>query len=446
MVVLVLVSGFIAYFGDLLGRKMGKRRLTLFGMRPRYTAIVVTTITGMLIATLTLATMMTISKTLRHVLIAGGRMMAQNERLATKNIQLRIESSKLRIQSKELNARLIIRIAQHRKAMKKLKETELQVTQLSKSIEANLQQLDELKKSRAASEQRLKELESQLNARKEELTATKQELQQRITELDDTEVKLEDVQKKVDEQEDQIAEQLQRIKEAKNIASSYFSMREGNIKFRQGEELTRGVISPGSYFKIRGDLLSLLEEASDIATAQGAKEGENHRAVQLVGAFGIDQEQESLNTWAKSIYARKLESVVVQVTASGNSVLGEQLLVDFRTFRNKLAFKQGATIAETTKPIDGHLSEGKILAQVVGFLQNDVHKAASNAGVIPVANSEPQIKDEQLDELLALMHRVREENSPVEIRAVAERDIWSAGPLNLRSIDFVISPIKTKDK
>ena len=59
-IVLVLVSGFIAYFGDLLGRRMGKKRLTLFGLRPRHTAIGVTTITGMIIAALALITLISI--------------------------------------------------------------------------------------------------------------------------------------------------------------------------------------------------------------------------------------------------------------------------------------------------------------------------------------------------------------------------------------------------
>ena len=51
---LVVMCGGIAYMGDLLGRRMGKKRLSLFGLRPRHTAVVFTIATGMLIAAVTL--------------------------------------------------------------------------------------------------------------------------------------------------------------------------------------------------------------------------------------------------------------------------------------------------------------------------------------------------------------------------------------------------------
>lgn len=55
---LIAVSGFIAWFGDLLGRKMGKKRLSIFGMRPRHTAIFMTTITGMIISAIAIGTLL----------------------------------------------------------------------------------------------------------------------------------------------------------------------------------------------------------------------------------------------------------------------------------------------------------------------------------------------------------------------------------------------------
>jgi uncharacterized protein (DUF3084 family) len=46
----VLGSGIVAYVCDNLGRKLGKRRLSLWGLRPKHTAMVVTVLTGMGIA------------------------------------------------------------------------------------------------------------------------------------------------------------------------------------------------------------------------------------------------------------------------------------------------------------------------------------------------------------------------------------------------------------
>jgi len=53
---IVIVAGVIAYVGDRVGHQVGRKRLTLFGLRPRYTSTIVAVGTGMLIAlTVTLA-------------------------------------------------------------------------------------------------------------------------------------------------------------------------------------------------------------------------------------------------------------------------------------------------------------------------------------------------------------------------------------------------------
>jgi hypothetical protein len=56
VILITLGAGIIAYIGDRVGHQVGRRRLTLFGLRPKYTSTIVAVSTGMLIAlTLTLA-------------------------------------------------------------------------------------------------------------------------------------------------------------------------------------------------------------------------------------------------------------------------------------------------------------------------------------------------------------------------------------------------------
>ena len=52
--------------GNQLGRKIGRRKMTLFGLRPRHTSIFITTATGSLIAVLTLALAMLLSENERE--------------------------------------------------------------------------------------------------------------------------------------------------------------------------------------------------------------------------------------------------------------------------------------------------------------------------------------------------------------------------------------------
>ena len=50
VVIITLTAGVIAYIGDRVGHQVGRKRLTLFGLRPKYTSTIVAVATGMLIA------------------------------------------------------------------------------------------------------------------------------------------------------------------------------------------------------------------------------------------------------------------------------------------------------------------------------------------------------------------------------------------------------------
>jgi uncharacterized protein (DUF3084 family) len=63
--ILVVVSGAVAYVGNMVGRATGRRRLSVFGLRPRYTAHLITVATGMLITLISLASVLLVSQDAR---------------------------------------------------------------------------------------------------------------------------------------------------------------------------------------------------------------------------------------------------------------------------------------------------------------------------------------------------------------------------------------------
>jgi hypothetical protein len=65
VVLLIVISGLIAYIGDYVGRKVGKRRVSIFNLRPKYTSIIITIITGALIVSVTLSVLFLFSRTAR---------------------------------------------------------------------------------------------------------------------------------------------------------------------------------------------------------------------------------------------------------------------------------------------------------------------------------------------------------------------------------------------
>jgi len=65
---LAVVGGAIAYIGDRLGMNVGRKKLTLFGLRPKHTSILVTIVTGVLIATASIVVLSIASQDVRTAL------------------------------------------------------------------------------------------------------------------------------------------------------------------------------------------------------------------------------------------------------------------------------------------------------------------------------------------------------------------------------------------
>lgn len=79
--VLILLSGAIALVGNAVGRNIGRRRLSLFGLRPRYTARVITVVTGMLITVTTLLVVLALSQEARVALFRLNEVLRETQRL-----------------------------------------------------------------------------------------------------------------------------------------------------------------------------------------------------------------------------------------------------------------------------------------------------------------------------------------------------------------------------
>lgn len=78
---LILLSGAIALVGNAVGRNIGRRRLSLFGLRPRHTAQIVTVVTGMLITVTTLVVVLLLSEEARVALFRLNEVQQRTERL-----------------------------------------------------------------------------------------------------------------------------------------------------------------------------------------------------------------------------------------------------------------------------------------------------------------------------------------------------------------------------
>lgn len=85
----IVLGGFIAYYGDLQGRRWGKKRVSWLGLRPKHTAILITSLTGAVIALLSVVGMMLIVPTVREVVLKGERAIRENKQLNARYTQQR---------------------------------------------------------------------------------------------------------------------------------------------------------------------------------------------------------------------------------------------------------------------------------------------------------------------------------------------------------------------
>ena len=66
IILLILLGGLIAPFGDLLGTKIGKSRFSILKLRPKKTATIITVITGTVISSISIGLLSLLSEDIRQ--------------------------------------------------------------------------------------------------------------------------------------------------------------------------------------------------------------------------------------------------------------------------------------------------------------------------------------------------------------------------------------------
>lgn len=131
---LVLLGGFLSYYGDLQGRRWGKKRVSWFGLRPKHTAILITSLTGSFIVLLSIATVLLAVPAVREVALRGERAIRDNKRLNAQLEKERTDSneqlrrSRLNLQSTEI--RLDSLNADYKKICAQYEENKMRLAQL----------------------------------------------------------------------------------------------------------------------------------------------------------------------------------------------------------------------------------------------------------------------------------------------------------------------------
>ena len=190
IVAIIVLGGVLATLGDRIGTKVGKARLSLFNLRPRNTATVVTIITGSLISTMTLGVLLATSGTLRQGLLEleniKARLRTAKGDIQSLNIQksqIEKELAKTRSQQAIVQQRLDITNQNFEQAKNLLKRVSQQTNDLRAEINTLLTERQTLIQQRDQLNQRITELKASVAQRDQELEQKNQTINQRNQDL-----------------------------------------------------------------------------------------------------------------------------------------------------------------------------------------------------------------------------------------------------------------------
>src|SRR5688500_11163057 len=172
LLLFVIMGGLIAYLGDWLGRRMGKKRLRIGKLRPRHTATFFTVLMGMLIPLATTYGIVTQSAAVRQWIVQGPELVREKQELEAEIETNQISVARLENQAAERQEQLSSIQAMHRQAAKARDTAVTERNEERKRLESARREI-------ASAERR----EAQVNRRVEALRSSEKTLQSNVEEL-----------------------------------------------------------------------------------------------------------------------------------------------------------------------------------------------------------------------------------------------------------------------
>lgn len=340
IVVLVLTGGVIAFIGDRLGSKVGKKKLSLFGLRPRHTSILVTIITGILITTVTFGILAIASKDVRTALFGMDKLKAE---LNEKQSMLEEASGALVNVKNDLNTTK----EEYAKSKKDLEETQ-------EDLEIAQQAAELLRQEQVA-----------LQNRNQELWSDNQTL------IEHNQSLAENNQFLLANNESLKADNLELEKTNNDLQEGIENIRERPIIYRVGELLASGVIKKtDDPVKIQNDLNQIIALANskiiDRLGTEGSKDG--------VWIYPIEYQK------AMDRLKQAKGDTVIRLIVAANLVKGDPVLTELEMHSNRVVYQENEFVYQKiyNVPIDGSNSE----MLISDFLRN-VNMTAINNGILP---------------------------------------------------------------
>ncbi|MBE9249442.1 DUF3084 domain-containing protein [Dolichospermum sp. LEGE 00240] len=461
---ILILGGVIATVGDRIGTRVGKARLSLFNLRPKKTAVIVTIFTGSLISASTLAILFAADGGLRK----GVFELEDIQRdLGNKREQLKIaEAQKSQVEG-ELN-RARQEKTQAQEELQKINQSLQAANTKQKTTQAQLNRtLNQQAKTQArlnATQSRLggiviryqqarSELQTLYNQRQtlqaavEELKAERQRLyaeaKQAINEaktvIEKRDRKIAKLDKliqnrnlEIKQREEVIITRESRLKELEKqqqfldqevarlekYYQSYRDLRLGKLALVKGQVIAAGLITVDKPNAAQQAIIQILQEANRNAN------------IQLTEPGGTPANKEILRVTKDKVeqliaQIKDGREYVVRIFSAGNYVRGEKQIEFFAdAARNQLVFSSGEVLATTTADLKNMTSEQ--MRQRLDLLISASQFRARNAGIVESVQIEGTFP--------RFVTQLQQTEQEVEIKAVAADNTYTVGPLRVKLV------------
>lgn len=377
--IIAIMGGLIAYMGDKLGTKVGKKRMSLFGLRPKHTSIIVTIVTGLLVAAATVGVLTFTSQSVRTALFGMDQLRADMATL----------TAEVEAKNKELLEGQQLLDDNKRELAERLEE----IATIQQEVEVSRQELEAARANLYTTEAELAAMEASYNEAAKKLTdleATRKTMENHIAELQDTQEKLQ---------------------------NGIIHLREGTILFQVDQLLAQAVVRNG------------LSEEDATEAVNNIINDTNRLVLRRIGITDMEQNIVYVDRQNTEVAIQKIvESkypMVLQVVAAGNIIAGEPAIATIQVYPQQFIYKSGELIHSAV--IDGGFNaQGSML----NFLKQ-VNEQAKAKGVVADSLT-GDIGTIPGDELFSAMRRVANMQGKVHVEAYAEGDTYSSGPVHIK--------------
>ncbi|MEA3402606.1 MAG: DUF3084 domain-containing protein [Armatimonadota bacterium] len=476
---LAVLGALIAYLGDLLGAWLGKRRSTIFGLRPRRSARLMAAVVGALLPLIGL-TVATMGSRYARVAVFELQSLLQRRkdleesvadlRDRVKRAQRRAGEAEEREASAEADAKEaqslredaeaeLARVQEARDALKARRdELEARVADLLARREALVAERDQAQLELSEARDNLEDVRATLNATREQVKEAEQHVANRALELKRISDRLQTVQRRLEPTQreleaatEDLAARQQELEDVeahlREVLQRQELMAEQRAAFEPGAELIRFVASGDeTQDQLESTLYEYLHIASAVAEKEGVPEGENGRSVIAVAPippWALAHEVPEtmiVRHVAEELREGEADEYVVMIRAFRRWFEGDeqQLAVQFKAAPNRLVFTNGQVLDELL--ISSELSALEafeaLWLRITDERESRVRARAIEEGMLPHPTT-GNYGSVDLAELFTAAEAVSEGVGMMRVRVMAAQDTFTRGPLLL---DISVEP------